>query len=221
MAGVPRPRVHDLDAVMDAAELLAIKSGPNAVTIRAISATTGMSNGAIYHGFGSRAGLLGRVRLRAAERFLLLQREAVERALAVSPSREAAAEAVVAAADAPAIFLEQYPTCGRFLLTVRRDELIGSSEIPPDVATQLRKLDNLLGDLFAQLARRLWDRDDRDAIGIMRDCIVELPSALLLRGHRTTDHLARQRLSAAVRAVLQVGPPSAQQQPIQKRRSSS
>ena len=205
---------------MDAAELLAVTSGPNAVTIRAISATTGVSNGALYHGFGSRAGLLGRVWLRAAERFLLVQREAVERALSGSPSGEAAADAVVAAADAPAIFLEQHPTCGRFLLTVRREELIGSSDIPPDVATGLRTLDTLLGDLFAQLARRLWDRDDRDAIGVMRDCIVELPSALLLRGHQRTDHLARQRLSAAVRAVLHVGPPPVRP-PLQKRGSSS
>jgi AcrR family transcriptional regulator len=205
--GVPRPRVHDLDAVMDAAELLAVNSGPNAVTIRAISAITGMSNGALYHGFGSRAGLLGSVWLRAAERFLLVQREAVDRALAESPSRKAAIEAVVVAADTPAMFLEQYPTCCRFLLTVRREELIGSSEIPPDVATQLRKLDKLLADLFAQLAQRLWGRDDRDATRVMRDCIVELPSALLLRDKRRTDHHARQRLSAAVRAVLQVGPP--------------
>ena len=196
---------------MDAAELLAVNSGPNAVTIRAISAITGMSNGALYHGFGSRAGLLGSVWLRAAERFLLVQREAVDRALAESPSRKAAIEAVVVAADTPAMFLEQYPTCGRFLLTVRREELIGSSEIPLDVATQLRKLDKLLADLFAQLAQRLWGRDDRDATSVMRDCIVELPSALLLRGNRRTDHHARQRLSAAVRAVLQVGPPPARQ----------
>lgn len=215
---VPRPRVHDLDAVMDAAERLAVTSGPSAVTIRAISATTGVSNGAIYHGFGSRAGLLGRVWLRAAERFLLLQREAVEATLSNSPSGEAAVQAVVVAADAPAIYLEQYPTGGRFLLTVRRDELIGSSDIPADVATGLRTLDKLLGDLFAQLARRLWDRDDRHAIGVMRECIVELPGALLLRGNRTTDLPARQRLSAAVRAVLEVGPPPVRQQPIRKRR---
>ena len=211
---------------MDAAESLAVTSGPNAVTIRAMSARTGVSNGAIYHGFGSRVGLLGRVWLRAAERFLLLQNEAVQRALAGDearpgcPSREAAADAVVAAADAPAIFLEQHPTSGRFLLTVRREELIGSSDIPPEVATGLRTLAKLLGDLFAQLARRLWDRDDRDAIAVVRDCVVELPSALLLRGDPTTDHFARQRLSASVRAVLHVGPPPVRP-PLQKRGSSS
>ena len=39
--------------------------GPAAVTIRAISSATGVSNGAVYHTFGSRAGVLARAWLRA------------------------------------------------------------------------------------------------------------------------------------------------------------
>ncbi|WP_165825133.1 TetR/AcrR family transcriptional regulator, partial [Mycolicibacter senuensis] len=53
-----RPRVHDPGRVLDAVESLAARSGPTAVTIRAVSETTGASNGAVYHGFGSRAGLM-------------------------------------------------------------------------------------------------------------------------------------------------------------------
>lgn len=218
---MPRPRVHDLDAVLDAAELLAVRSGPAAVTIRAISAATGVSNGAIYHGFGSRAGLLGRVWLRAAERFLAAQRAAVEEALAGSPAREAAVAAVVVAADAPAVFAEQDPTSGRFLLMFRREDLIGLDEMPPEIATELRKLDKQLAALFAQLARQLWDRDDREATAVLRDCVVELPSALLLRKTRITNPQARQRLSVAVRAVVELGPPATQQQPPAKQRSSA
>ncbi len=45
-------------------------SGPAAVTIRAISAAVGVSNGALYHTFGSRSGLMGRAWLRAGRRFL-------------------------------------------------------------------------------------------------------------------------------------------------------
>ncbi|MFZ1165505.1 MAG: TetR/AcrR family transcriptional regulator, partial [Mycobacterium sp.] len=40
---MPRPRVYDPDRVLDAVETLAVASGPAAVTIRAISATVGLS----------------------------------------------------------------------------------------------------------------------------------------------------------------------------------
>src|SRR5205085_1188927 len=68
-ATVPRPRVYDQDHILDAVERLAVQSGPAAVTIRAISDAIGVSNGAVYHTFGSRAGLVGRAWLRAGHRF--------------------------------------------------------------------------------------------------------------------------------------------------------
>jgi hypothetical protein len=39
--------------------------------------------------------------------------------------------------------------------------------------------------------------------------VVELPTALLLRGNRFPDEAARERLAAAVRAVLTIPPVSA------------
>lgn len=187
---------------MDAAAQLAVDSGPAAVTVRALSEVTSVSNGVIYHAFGSRAGLMGRVWLRAAQRFLTLQREAVDRALAAGRSHEDAIEAVVAAADTPAEFLIQQPVSGRFLLTVPRRELLGSSEIPDDIAEELRRLDQTLAELFVNLSRGVFDRADREAVAVIRDCVVELPTALLLRGRRNPDPAVRQRLAAAVRAVL-------------------
>ncbi|MEU4838939.1 TetR/AcrR family transcriptional regulator [Nocardia testacea] len=206
---MPRPRVHALDPLMDAAERLAIDSGPAAVTVRALSEATSVSNGAIYHAFGSRAGLMGQVWLRAAQRFLALQHQAVDRALAAGNSHADAIEAVVVAADAPAEFLLQQPASGRFLLTVPRRELLGSSEIPDDIAEQLRQLDQTLTELFVNLSRGVFDRADREAVAVIRDCVVQLPTALLLRGRRNPDPTVRQRLAAAVRAVLAVPLPSA------------
>lgn len=182
---MPRPRVHDLDQLLDAAERLAAESGAAAVTVRALSDLTGVSNGAIYHAFGSRAGLVGRAWLRAARRFLDLQRDMVEAALAGGDPSEAAADAVVAAADAPAQFVLDHPSSGRFLLTVRRSELLGSADLPVDVAAELQDLDHGLTDLFVKLSRALWSRADRAAVDVIRDCVVELPNALLLRGRRT------------------------------------
>ncbi|MFD9548923.1 TetR/AcrR family transcriptional regulator [Nocardia salmonicida] len=199
---MPRPRVHALDSLLDAAEQLAVNSGPAAVTVRALSEVTSVSNGVIYHAFGSRAGLMGRVWLRAAQRFLTLQREAVDRALIAGHSHENAIEAVVAAADTPAEFLVRQPVSGRFLLTVPRRELLGSSEIPDDIAEELRRLDQTLAELFVNLSRGVFDRADREAVAVIRDCVVELPTALLLRGRRNPDPAVRQRLAAAVRAVL-------------------
>ena len=118
---MPRPRVHDLEHVLDVAERLAVAKGPAAVTIRALSDATSVSNGALYHAFGTRAGLLGRAWVRAAERFLELQRNAVEQALSGGADTEGnATEAVVAAALCPASLFDQNPTSARFLLTVRR-----------------------------------------------------------------------------------------------------
>ena len=71
---MPRPQVYDRDAMLDAAEQLAVEGGVTAVTIRAVSERAGISNGAIYHAFGSRGGLVGRAWVRAVRRFLTLQK---------------------------------------------------------------------------------------------------------------------------------------------------
>jgi AcrR family transcriptional regulator len=198
--------VHDLEHVLDVAERLAVAEGPGAVTIRALSEATSVSNGALYHAFGTRAGLLSRAWVRAAERFLELQRTAVEQALSEADTDGNATEAVVAAALCPASFLEQNPTSARFLLTVRREELLRSGDVPADVADELRRLDEALGAIFVRLALRLWDRKDERALALVRDCVVHLPTALLLRGNRVGDRTARDRLAAAVRAVLTIPP---------------
>ncbi len=198
---VPRPRVYDQDQILDAVERLAVQSGPAAVTIRAISDSIGVSNGAVYHTFGSRAGLVGRAWLRAGHRFLGAQGELIDAA----PEGDAMA-AVVAAAEAPAVFAEQHPHSSQLLLTVRRDELLGL-EAPTELATQLRDLDRLLVDTMIRLTRALWDRKDAAAVDVITTCIVDLPTAILLRRNRIHDHDARERLGAAVRAVLAVGAP--------------
>lgn len=201
MTGVPRPRVHDQDQILDAVERLAVQAGPAAVTIRAVSDATGVSNGALYHTFGSRAGLVGRAWLRAGHRFLCAQAELIDAA----PQGDGVA-AVVAAAEAPAVFAEDHPASSRLLLTVRRDELLGP-DTPPDLAAQLRDLDRLLVESMIRLARLLWDRKDAAAVDVVTMCIVDLPTAILLRRNRINDPHARERLRAAVIAVLDAGEP--------------
>lgn len=211
---MPRPRVHDLGHVLDTAERIAVDTGPAAVTIRALSEATSVSNGALYHAFGSRAGLLARAWLRAAERFLGLQRAAVDAALGdCGADAVEAVEAVVAAAVTPATFLEQCPTSARFLLTIGRDELVGSGDMPAELADDLRRLDTELVDLFIRLSTSLWNRRDARAVALVRTCLVDLPTALVLQEHSRSDPAAAQRLAGAVRAVLAIPPSGKEPRP--------
>lgn len=127
---MPRPRVYGPAQVLDAVEALAARSGPAAVTIRAVGEATGASNGAVYHGFGSRAGLIAAAWLRAAQRFLAVQRELVDAA-------PGAAEAVVAAADAAVVFADRDPDACRLLFALRLDEL-SEDGLPAQLSEQLR-----------------------------------------------------------------------------------
>jgi AcrR family transcriptional regulator len=190
---MPRPQVYDRDAMLDAAEELAVEGGVKAVTIRAVSERAGISNGAIYHAFGSRGGLAGRAWVRAARRFLALQRQAVD-------AEDDPIRAVVAAADAPAVFSEQYPSSARMWLSTTRDELIG--EAPADVQTELRALDTELRDLLIRLSIGMWDRKDAASVAVIEDCVIGLPTGLMLRRPMPPTDATRRRLAAAVKAIL-------------------
>ena len=192
---MPRPQVYDRDAMLDAAEELAVEGGVKAVTIRAVSERAGISNGAIYHAFGSRGGLVGRAWVRAARRFLALQRQAVD-------AEDDPVRAIVAAADAPAVFSEQYPSSARMWLSTTRDELIG--EAPAEVQTELRALDAELRDLLIRLSIGMWDRKDAASVAVIEDCVVGLPTGLMLRRPMPPTPDTRRRLAAAVQAILSV-----------------
>lgn len=210
---MPRPRLYDRDQVLDAAESLAVRTGPAGVTTRAVAATAGVSNGAIYHSFQSRGDLLAQTWLRAARGFLDVQRELVDGALASAGADPV--EAVVAAADAPAVFYGRHPQSSRLLLRVDRDQLLGV-DVPAEVSADLLELDRSLVGLMIRLSTHLWDRRDAAAVDAITVCIVDLPTAILLSRKRIDNHWARDRLKSAVRAVLDGGPPSRRPPPIEE-----
>lgn len=199
---MPRPRVYEPDEVLDAVESLTMASGPAAVTIRAVSAAVGASNGALYHTFESRSGLMGRAWIRAARRFLTLQHALIERSLADGDPRAA----VVAAAEAPVVFAHQSPDSSAVLRAVSREELLASA-VPHDVAAELHELHRSLIGLMIRLAETLWERSDAGAVDTITTCIVDLPTAIVLSRDRLADATAREHLRASVGAVLDVGPP--------------
>lgn len=212
---VARPRVHDLDQVLDVAERLVVDVGPERLTVRRLSEESGVPNGAIYHAFGSVAVLRGRMWLRAALEFLDLQTELIDEALGAAPAPGSAVNAVVAAADAPAVFAERRPVAARMLMTVRREQLLGP-ELPEELADSLLGLDRrLVSEVLCRLASALWGRRDGPSVEVITTCVVDLPTALLRRALSpvTADGTVqitadvRARLAVAVRAILDREPP--------------
>lgn len=142
--------------------------------------------------------------LRAGRRFLAVQTALVDQAGA-QLGEGAGVDAVVAAADAPVIFAQKFPDSGALLLSVRRQDVL-AGDVPDETASELRELDKLLVNLMVCLAIEMWDRKDAAAVEVITACIVDLPTALLLRRGRLGSASARAQLHAAVRAVLAVGP---------------
>lgn len=202
---MPRPRVYDLDSMLDAAESLAADAGPAGVTTRAVAAAAGVSNGAIYHNFGSRAELVAHTWLRSGRRFLDVQTELVDAVLA-DPAVDPV-EAVVAAADAPVVFAGRWPRSGALLLQVPRDQLL-ADELPADLTGELDGLNRRLLELMKRLSTTMWNRRDRAAVDAITLCIVDLPTSIILSRNRIRNTWARTRLQAAVRAVLATEPPT-------------
>ncbi|WP_148613686.1 TetR/AcrR family transcriptional regulator [Nocardioides rubriscoriae] len=199
-----RPRAHDLDTLLDHARTLWVEQGLAGVTIRALSAASGASNGAIYNAFGSRDNLLVRVWVREAEGFLAFQVESVEAALALGDPRSA----VVAAALAPSDYSRREPAGSRLLLTVAVDDLAAAgADVGDAERRQVRQLRRRLDDLIVRLADEVWHSRRPPATTMVKACVVDLPSALLPVGDHLTDPLARTTLERAVRGVL-ADPPS-------------
>jgi len=110
--------------------------------------------------------------------------------------------AVIAAADAPAVFSEQYPSSARLILGIPREELIGDA--PAEVRAELRALDSDLRDLLIRLSLAMFDRKDAASVAVIEDCVVGLPTGLMLRRPMPPTNDTRRRLAAAVETILSV-----------------
>ncbi|RBY91463.1 TetR/AcrR family transcriptional regulator [Blastococcus sp. TBT05-19] len=194
-----RPRLRTADELLDAAEALVVDSGRGGLTVRALSARTGASNGSVYHAFGDLESLLASTWLRRARQYLALLRQSVDADLLAGEGRRA----VLAAADTPARLAEQDLRAARLLTALTRDDVLTDGVAEP-VASDLRALDQELGEVLRALARAVRDRAGRAAVDVVTTCVVRLPAALLfpeIRAGRVRS-LARRQLAAAVGAVL-------------------
>lgn len=201
-----RPRLHDLDALLDAAEELLAAGDGRTVTIRAVAERAGASSGSLYHAFGSRNELLGRLWLRAARRFLALQREAVERCLAAGDAWEHAEDATVAAALTLRDLQATAPASAQVLIRHRREQLLEDG-LPDALDEELRALDGELLGVLRRLAASLFGTADRRTVETVAVCVVDLPPPLL-DGRRPRLIDPADALAAAVRGVLRAARPA-------------
>ncbi|HET8929332.1 MAG TPA: helix-turn-helix domain-containing protein, partial [Acidimicrobiales bacterium] len=75
---MPRPRLHDRDDLLDAAERLVTSGDVHGLTLRGLAGAAGVSNGSIYHAFFSKDDLAARLWLRAAARLGAIRAEALD-----------------------------------------------------------------------------------------------------------------------------------------------
>jgi len=202
-----RPRVHDLDALLDAAERIVTDTGSAGLTLRALATAAGASNGSIYHAFSSKEEILARAWLRASERFLALLDERLEAALVPGGSGE---DAVVAAALAPVGFTERHPESARLFFGQRRDQLF-TADVPAELVERLDAAQERFTAVLVRLAEARWQRRDAVAVEAIAACVVDLPGGLLRRqllaGGRP-DPQTGPRIEASTRAILQLTVPA-------------
>lgn len=197
---MPRQRLHSVDDLLDVAEQLVTGGDPAGLTLRALAASAGASNGTIYHAFGSREELLARLWLRATERLGVLLAEAV----AAARDERSGADAVVAAALAPVAFTRAHPASAQLFFAQRSDQLF-TADLPAALTDALAAERGRFGALLTTLAQGVWQRRDRYAVAAVAACVVDVPGGILRRAlieHRTADAASERRIEAAVRAIL-------------------
>lgn len=199
-----RPRLHDLDDLLDVAERLVTDGDPAGLTLRTLATTARVPTGSIYHAFTSKDDLLARLWLRAAARLGTLQDDAL--GLWPPGADGSGREAIVAVALAPVRLAQRHPESARLFFAQRRDQLF-STDLPEAVTVELTAAQRRLVDRLVTLAHGAWDRTDRVAVDAVTACIVDVPTGLLRRvvldGHRPDDVL-EARVAAAVGGILGV-----------------
>jgi AcrR family transcriptional regulator len=196
MRDVPRPQLHQTDAMLDATRDLLLESGTRAATIEAIAAASGAPIGSIYHRFGSRESLLTRLWMRAVYR----SQASFVVAMEDSDPREAAVAAALSLFD----FCDQHPADARLLASFGREDLIG---ITPDgpLAEELAELNRPVERAVVALAKRLYGTRSRRALDRTLLVVFDLPygaSRRLLIEGRSLPRGLRSDLETAVRRVI-------------------
>lgn len=183
--------------MLDAARQLVLDRGARAATVDGVVARSGAPKGSIYHRFGSLDDLLAAMWLRAVQRSQAQFLDAIA-------NENDAVDGAVAGGVAVLDFVAQHPADARLLASMRREDLLGGAA-DPDLAQQLRDVNEPMRTAIVGLARRIYGRASKGAIERTIFAVVDLPQGAVRRhlvtGAPPPANLRRQ-LEAAIRAAL-------------------
>ncbi len=192
---MPRPALHQVDTVLDAARDLVLEAGPRAVGVRDIARRSGAPSGSLYHRFQSRDNLVARAWLRAVGRFQAGFLEAL--------GAEDPYEAVRSAARWGVRFALCQPQDAELLLAHSRAALLDAQ---PDsaVIAELAVINAPIETALRALALSVYGLDTPEALERISYAVIDLPYAVvrrhLLAG--TLSERTAETLEAAVADLI-------------------
>ncbi len=172
MDAMPRPTLHEERHILSAASTLVAEKGPGAATMAAISAASGAANGSLYHRFGSRDRLLGRLWLNKAAEF----QDRFERALDIADAREAGLEAALSLPRG----VRQDPEGARIMLLYRREDFL-SDGWPHEMSLEAERLAAQFQQLLDRSAERLFGVRTAAAKRVTAFALLDLPFSSVRR----------------------------------------
>lgn len=169
---MPRPTLHEERHILSAASTLVAWGGPAAATMAAISAASGAANGSLYHRFGSRDRLLGRLWLNKAAEF----QNRFERALDIADAREAGLEAALSLPRG----VRQDPEGARIMLLYRREDFL-SDGWPAEMKSEAERLAAQFQRLLDRSAERIFGIRTAAAKRVTAFALLDLPFSSVRR----------------------------------------
>lgn len=190
---MPRPTLHEEAHILSAVSTLIAQGGPGAATMAAISKVSGAANGSLYHRFGSRDQLLGRLWLNKAAEF----QNRFERALDEPDARRAGLEAALSLPRGVRLDLEG----ARIMLLHRRDDFL-SDGWPPEMKAEASRLAAQVTRLLDQMAERLFGSRSEAAKRTTMFALLDIPFSAVHR-HVAAGKAPPPELDALVATAYQ------------------
>lgn len=185
-----RPALHSVDGMLDAARALLLEQGVEQTTIQAIAQACGAPVGSLYNRFDSRASLLARLWLRAAERSQAACLPALERDEPLEAALEVVRQLLA--------FTRSHFEDARLLASFRREDFVGAD-------AGVERLNEPVDRAVKELSKRLFGSARGQSVRRVRLAMLELPLAAvrsyLLVGRPMPPDLDPHVLRAA-RAIL-------------------
>lgn len=169
---MPRPAKFSDSGILDAAAAIVAAEGPAAATMTAIGAALGAPNASLYHRFGSRDELLGRLWLRKAGFF----QDNFASALSHPDPVEAGLRAALSLPDSVRRDFEG----ARILLLHRREDFLGAGW-PREMKDEALRLGLQVKRALDQASKRLFGGTQASARRKAAFAILDVPFAAVRR----------------------------------------